>query len=64
VLPRTNTADEASRGELARYLKANLALTSEQCERIYGTRYAQHFYTQEERARLGARWSNPATRGG
>lgn len=39
------------------YIKENLRLSQEFCERAYSTRFMQHFYSEEERKQLFLRWT-------
>ena len=57
-LMRTNTTEDTGRGDLGRYLKQNLKLSSATLTRLYGTRFARQFYSEEERQRFTNRWSS------
>jgi len=43
--------------EIHAYIKENLRLSQEFCERAYSTRFMQHFYSDEEREQLCLRWT-------
>ncbi|MEM9451373.1 MAG: putative capsular polysaccharide synthesis family protein, partial [Cyanobacteria bacterium P01_E01_bin.6] len=41
-----------------RYVKSHFKVPYEVCEKIYSTKYARHFYTEEERASFIKKWSS------
>lgn len=63
-IPRANVGEQKSHGRVYRLFKQQLAVTPENIETVYSTRYARHFYTPETLQTLRERWANPALRSG
>lgn len=55
-VPDVNVGSDKGYGELYRRFVAAVRLPPAYLDRVYGTRFARHFYTDEERARLTDRW--------
>ncbi len=54
---KTNIASEKKFHQAYQYVVQNIRLPRPVCETIYASRYAQHFYSAEERQRFITRWS-------
>jgi hypothetical protein len=57
ALPAANLASEKSYAELYRSFKQRLKLPLSYIEDMYGSPFAQHFYTAAERDRFALRWT-------
>ena len=55
-LVRTNVGDEKHYGTIYQRFKERIRLPDTYVDHLLSSRYAQHFYTAEERARIRARW--------
>lgn len=58
-LTPANVGDAKPSGALYRACRERCRFPADLLERLYASRYATHFYTPEERARLRARWAEP-----
>jgi glycosyltransferase involved in cell wall biosynthesis len=58
-----NTAGQKNYHDLYRYAKERVSLAPQLCQRIYQSRYCQHFYSQAERAEWIRRWTASAEKG-
>lgn len=57
ALRRGQEGEEKAYASLYRRFRERLRVAGDVLERIYGSRYARHFYTEAERARFRAMWS-------
>lgn len=55
-LARANVSREKDYGAVYATVDQQLTLPRDYLDRMYGSRYAQHFYGQQERVRMRARW--------
>jgi len=60
-IPRRNAGEDSSYADLQRRFVSDWVFPAPLLERAYATRPAQHFYSDDERARFLARWSSPRT---
>jgi len=60
ALRHQQVAEEKAYASLYRRFRAALRVPEPQLDRIYGSRYGQHFYTDAERAGFRSRWRGPA----
>jgi len=57
VLKRSNIGSEKKYSAIYKYVKENIIIPREICERIYSTKYARHFFSDNMREKLLRRWS-------
>ncbi len=57
AVKRGNETGDKAEGALYRKTRDNLKLPAELLDRMYDSRFARHFWTDEERAAMRARWS-------
>ena len=55
-LPRTNVAEDKDYAELYRGFLDAIRVAPEVLDRAYSSRFARHFYSEEERAGFRRRW--------
>jgi hypothetical protein len=56
ALVRTNVGDEKHYGAIYQRFKERIRLPETYVDPLLSSRYAQHFYTAEERAQIRTRW--------
>ncbi len=59
-LVESNTADDKTYADLYKAFRRDLALPADYLERMYGSRYARHFYSAEELAAFRGKWQHAA----
>ena len=60
ALVESNTADDKSYAGLYKSFRRALALPEPYLDRVYGSRFARHFYTPDELTAFRAKWLAPA----
>lgn len=61
TLPKANVATDKSYGDLYRAFRRQLRLPEGYIERMYGSRFARHFYSPAERETFASRWLPAST---
>lgn len=61
-LVESNTAEDKSYADLYKAFRRELALPEAYLDRMYGSRFARHFYTDAELAALRHKWLAPAVK--
>ena len=56
-LARVNASEDKDYGELYAWFRRAVTLPDEYLDRVYSSRYARHFYSDEEIRRMRARWA-------
>jgi hypothetical protein len=59
-LVESNTAEDKSYADLYKAFRRELALPESYLDRVYGTRFANHFYRADERDAFRRKWLAPA----
>ena len=62
ALVESNTADDKSYADLYAAFRRELTLPEPYLDRVYGSRFARHFYTPDELAAFRRKWLAPAQR--
>lgn len=57
---KSNIRTEQERGSLYRQVEQDFTIRSSICRKIYGSKYATHFYSETDRERLIQKWSGEA----
>jgi hypothetical protein len=62
MLPKSNVNEQSLDADLYKDVRSRIGIPHELLERVYATKYAQHFYDESERQALIEYWANPLAR--
>ena len=59
VLLNSNIRSSMAEGDLYQNIKNQITIPEKSLNKVYSTKYAQHFFSPEHRARMLDKWSKP-----